>query len=58
MHNYLKKMSKHHTDGTLKPHVGLGIANVAHDSWCAIYGGKECNCNPDITYIQPMDKKN
>lgn len=27
---------------------------VAHDDWCAFYGGGECNCNPEITqHIEP-----
>jgi hypothetical protein len=22
---------------------------MAHDAWCAIYSGKECNCSPIIS---------
>jgi hypothetical protein len=26
------------------------VVRVAHDDWCAIYNGGECNCDPDISY--------
>lgn len=25
------------------------VVTVAHDDWCAIYGGGYCNCDPDVT---------
>ena len=26
----------------------VSITNVRHDSWCDIYGGGVCNCDPEI----------
>lgn len=28
---------------------GLLIPSVAHDSWCAMHKGKDCNCEPEIS---------
>lgn len=28
---------------------------VYHDSWCAIYAEKPCNCNPDISTPQRIE---
>jgi hypothetical protein len=26
----------------------------SHDSWCAIYSGRQCNCNPSVSrHIEP-----
>lgn len=48
-HNYLKKILG--AKESLKPGT-ITIANVAHDDWCSLYSGKgkECDCNPEITY--------
>jgi hypothetical protein len=24
-------------------------ATVAHDTWCQVWSGRPCNCNPEIT---------
>jgi hypothetical protein len=32
---------------------GVHIANVEHDSTCAIYRGGDCNCVPDISVSDP-----
>ncbi len=32
------------------PRSGLLHCTIAHDSWCAIYKGKQCNCHPEITF--------
>jgi len=26
-------------------------ARVYHDSWCGIFQGKSCNCNPEISIV-------
>ena len=26
----------------------LSYVDIAHDDWCAIYGGGVCDCDPDI----------
>lgn len=47
MHNYLPKILWLNETGIIsKPeYYDVGIA---HDDWCSIHDGKECNCNPDI----------
>lgn len=43
--NYLQKVfeiAKHAEKG------GVMHIDVKHDSWCAIYVGKNCNCNPEV----------
>jgi hypothetical protein len=34
---------------------GVSTIAVFHDSWCDIYRGCDCNCNPDI-HIQEYGK--
>ena len=34
-------------EGNLK--TGVTHTVVKHDSWCAMYEGKDCNCNPVIS---------
>lgn len=45
-HNYMKKIIQLKADGKIE----LDVANVyvSHDTWCAVYKGGYCNCNPDI----------
>lgn len=43
MHEYLRRL--------LLAHSGLSRIEVQHDSWCGVYSGKECNCDPDITHV-------
>jgi len=47
MHNYLKKLGKVWDQKKYPPNIYDVI--VAHDEWCSIYSGQECNCDPDIT---------
>ena len=30
--------------------------SVQHDDWCAIYKGRPCNCDPDITMTTPTGR--
>ncbi len=39
-HNYMKKIAR------WKPAEGVHEISVQHDSWCAIYKGEYCNCDP------------
>lgn len=50
MHNYLKKIERMVASGELTPTVGLNDLTVAHDDWCLVFSGRECNCDPDITF--------
>jgi hypothetical protein len=47
-HNYYSKLVKLREQGKL-PAGSLNEVDIAHDDWCAIYGGGYCNCDPDIT---------
>jgi hypothetical protein len=31
-------------------------AKVSHDSWCQLWAGGRCNCNPDISWVEVTDK--
>lgn len=54
MHNYEKKIQKMLAEGKLPtPERGkVYDSKVSHDSWCRIYNGGECNCDPDITITE------
>jgi hypothetical protein len=43
-HNYHAKVL------ALMPQLQPGVNSicVAHDTWCGIYQGKRCNCDPDV----------
>ncbi len=45
-----KKLQRQMADGSL-PTVQPGtvsMIDICHDSWCRIYKGRACNCDPDI----------
>jgi hypothetical protein len=44
--NYLDLLDAVHKLG--KGEGGVFIATVKHDSWCAHWKGKPCNCNPTV----------
>jgi hypothetical protein len=46
-HNYHAKLVKLQEQGKL-PAGSATEVEIAHDDWCAIYGGGYCNCDPDI----------
>jgi hypothetical protein len=47
MHNHQKKLAAIWDQGKYPPDVY--DAFIAHDNWCGLYSGQECNCDPDIT---------
>jgi len=55
MHNYVKKLDKMIADGSINI-TGISTARIAHDGWCAINKGGECNCDPDITITAEVDR--
>ena len=52
MHNYVKKIQALLEHGTLGCQPGLYSLGIAHDEWCQMYLGAECNCDPDITIVE------
>ena len=53
MHNYLKKIEKLKSEGKFPSEPGKFYdAAVAHDDWCHVYLGGECNCDPEITVVE------
>ena len=53
MHNYLKKLEKLQREGRVPAEVGKAYdGKVAHDDWCHVYNGGECNCDPDISFVE------
>jgi hypothetical protein len=53
VHEYLRRILLATENGIIKK--GVHFPQVAHDGYCALYSGNECNCNPDITIV--MDGK-
>ncbi len=45
--NFQRKIRHLQKRGVI-PAVGVGFLIIAHDDWCAIYGGGCCDCDPDI----------
>lgn len=41
-HNYMQKIAR------LKITAGVQSLDVQHDSWCAVYTGGYCDCDPFI----------
>jgi hypothetical protein len=57
MHNHKKKLFESYRRGTLPLNPGKKLSmTVAHDDWCLIYVGRECNCDPDITLVEVTNK--
>ena len=44
--NYRSEVIRH---GSALQGSGVHIAHVAHDDWCGIWSGRECDCDPDVT---------
>ena len=51
--NYVTKVMKMVEAGIVKRGEVTNI-QVLHDKWCAVYVGKDCNCDPDIE-IRPLE---
>jgi len=47
-HNYVRKLHDLWQTGALPREAGLHLVDVYHDTWCGIYQGQRCNCDPDI----------
>jgi len=47
-HEYRRRLNKSRKLGLITKGQAA-YANVSHDSWCAIYQGRYCNCSPRIT---------
>jgi hypothetical protein len=48
-HNYIAKIHAMWRTGALPREIGLHMLDVAHDDWCAMFEGKRCDCDPDIS---------
>jgi hypothetical protein len=46
-HNYYKKLLELFEQGKISA-ASLAEVDIYHDSWCAVYKGGYCNCDPDI----------
>ena len=44
---YLEKIMAMMQQGEL-PEVGVHQADVYHDTWCGIWAGRACDCEPQI----------
>lgn len=45
--NYMKPILEAWRRGVIPP-GSLSAVQVAHDDWCAIHKGNDCNCNPQL----------
>jgi hypothetical protein len=41
--------------GNLPSQPGVFFATIQHETWCAIYKGRGCDCVPDISVSGPDD---
>ena len=55
MHNYKKRLNTALDLGIIDAGT-VNHAFICHDSWCGVYSGHECNCNPDITIQTPTGR--
>jgi len=57
LHNYEKKIIQLQAEGKLPAERGkVYDFKVAHDDWCRVYNGGECNCDPDMTAVEITDR--
>jgi hypothetical protein len=53
MHNYEKKLMQLYRQGKVPQLPGKQHSvKICHDSWCQVYSGKDCNCDPDIVWTE------
>lgn len=48
---YIEQILTALADGQISPDAATR-ATIAHDSWCGIFQGQPCNCEPTITFDQ------
>jgi hypothetical protein len=46
--NYVKKIRYLARIGAIPRDAGLHKLDILHDSWCAIFKDKRCDCDPDV----------
>jgi hypothetical protein len=46
--NYITKLHYLWRLGVIPREAGVHMVDVYHDTWCSIYKGKRCNCDPDV----------
>ena len=58
--NYLRKLQFLWRTGAIPRSVGVHEISVSHDTWCGIFEGVYCNCNPDVRvrWSQPATAQN
>ncbi len=48
-HNHVYKIMALIQEGALRAEPGsIQSIDVAHDDWCGIFDGNQCNCDPDV----------
>jgi hypothetical protein len=47
-HNYYPKVMRLYEEHGDKLRGKVSDVDIRHDSWCGIYSGGYCNCNPDV----------
>jgi len=53
MHNHMNKLAQLYRQGKIPRQPGKEYSvKICHDSWCRIYVGQECNCDPDIVWTE------
>ena len=51
-HNYYSKVMQLYRQGRIAV-PSLQLVDIYHDSWCQIYLGGYCNCDPDVV-LRPL----
>ena len=60
-HNYMHKILYLQRVGMIPGKAGdVSMVDVAHDDFCGIFGGRRCDCNPDVKlkWSQPAAGRN
>jgi hypothetical protein len=53
MHNYVKKLLALQAEGKVPTEKGkMFSTTVKNDDWCNVYKAGECNCDPEITFVE------
>ena len=57
MHNYIKKLQRLQLEGKVPIAQGKSYdTKIAHDDWCLVYKGGECNCDPEISFVEITER--
>ena len=54
-HNYIAAISRFWAAHVLAPGEYVRL-EVLHDTWCGIYAGGRCDCDPEVRLVRPVER--